>query len=66
MAIVRLEGLGKSKNPMTSWGIKPAFFWLIAQCLNQLHYRVPQFKMQANVKVNGKFVLALMYHAMVT
>jgi hypothetical protein len=29
-AIVRLEGLGKLKNPMTSSGIKPATSWLVA------------------------------------
>jgi hypothetical protein len=29
-AIVRLEGLGQLKNPMTSSGIKPATFWLVA------------------------------------
>jgi hypothetical protein len=29
-AIVRLEGLGKLKNPMTSWGFEPATFRLVA------------------------------------
>jgi hypothetical protein len=29
-AIVRLEGLGHLKNPVTSMGIKPATFWLVA------------------------------------
>jgi hypothetical protein len=28
--IVRLEGLGKVKNPMTSSGIEPTTFWLVA------------------------------------
>jgi hypothetical protein len=41
-AIVQLEGLGQLKNPMTSLGIKPMTFWLVAQCLNQLLYDVPQ------------------------
>jgi hypothetical protein len=36
-AIVRLEGLGQLKNPMTS-GFEPATFRLVAQCLNQLRY----------------------------
>jgi hypothetical protein len=29
-AIVWLEGLGQLKNPMTSLGIEPATFWLVA------------------------------------
>jgi hypothetical protein len=38
---VRLEGLAKLKNPVTSSGIEPATFRLVAQCLNLLRYRVP-------------------------
>jgi hypothetical protein len=38
--VVGLEGLGQLKNPMTSSGIEPATFWLVTQCLNQVHYRV--------------------------
>jgi hypothetical protein len=41
MTIVGLERLGKLKNPMPSSGIEPATFRLVAQCLNQLCYRVP-------------------------
>jgi hypothetical protein len=41
MAIVRLEGLGKLKNPMASSGLEPATFRLGAWCINQLRYRVP-------------------------
>jgi hypothetical protein len=39
-AIVRLKGLGKLKNPMTSSVIEPASFRLVAQRLDQLRYRV--------------------------
>jgi hypothetical protein len=40
---VLLEGLGQSKNPVTSSGIELANFWLEAQCLNHLRFRVPHF-----------------------
>jgi hypothetical protein len=39
--IMRLQGLGQLRNPITSSGIEPATFRLIAQCLNQLRYRMP-------------------------
>jgi hypothetical protein len=34
---VRLEELGQLKNPMTSSGVEPATFLLVAQCLNQMN-----------------------------
>jgi hypothetical protein len=45
-AIVRLEGLGQFKNPMTSSVIETVTFRLAAQCLNQLRYRVPPSDVQ--------------------
>jgi hypothetical protein len=38
---VPLEGLGRLKIPMTSSGIETAIFRLLALCLNQLRYCVP-------------------------
>jgi hypothetical protein len=40
-AIVKLEGLGQLKNPVTSSVIETTTFRLVAQCLNQLRYLVP-------------------------
>jgi hypothetical protein len=40
--IVWLEELGQLKNQVISLGLEPLTFWLVAYCLNQLHYHVPQ------------------------
>jgi hypothetical protein len=37
---MRLDGLGKLKNPMTS-ETEPATFRFVEESLNQLRYRVP-------------------------
>jgi hypothetical protein len=38
---VQLEEFGKFKNPATSSGIEQWIFRHVAQCLNQLRYRLP-------------------------
>jgi hypothetical protein len=40
--MVLLEGLGELKNPVTSSGIEPATFRLVAEFLIQLRFRVPR------------------------
>jgi hypothetical protein len=48
MAKLRLEGLRQMKNPMTSSAIEPVALRLVAQCLNQIRYRVPPPHKHAN------------------
>jgi hypothetical protein len=52
-AIVQLEGLGQLKNPMTSLGIKPATFKLVAWCLNQLCYHVSRNRLLSQQNLCG-------------
>jgi hypothetical protein len=36
-----LEELGQLKYPVTTLGIEPVPFWLVAYCFNQLCYSIP-------------------------
>jgi hypothetical protein len=45
-ATMRPEGFSHWKIPVTPWGIKPATFRFVGQCLNQLRHRV---SLQTNV-----------------
>jgi hypothetical protein len=40
-SLLRLKGSGKLKNSLTSSSLEPATFRLVAECLNELRYRVP-------------------------
>ena len=55
-AIVGPEALCRWKFTVTPLGIGPATFWLVLQCLNQPHYRVPQYTYNVNFKIIFKTV----------
>lgn len=42
--VVRLEGLGQLRDPITSPVIEPVTFWLVSWCISPLRYRVPPYK----------------------
>jgi hypothetical protein len=50
-AIVRLEGLGQLKNPITS-GNTPATFRFVAQCFNNYTTVCPYVYGEDNIKMN--------------
>jgi hypothetical protein len=56
---VRLEGLGQLKNPMTSLGIEPSTFRLLAQCLNQLRYQTIKEKKFQDVGIKQEYYYRL-------
>jgi hypothetical protein len=54
-AIVRLKWLDTFRNQITSSGIEPATFQLVAYCLNELCYSVPQ-KLYIYTKYNLLYI----------
>jgi hypothetical protein len=51
-AIGRLERFSVLENLITSSGIKPETFRLVAECLNQLRYRVPLFHLYIQLYIH--------------
>jgi trehalose-6-phosphatase len=56
---VQLEELGRLKNPLTSLEIEPTTSQPVAQCLNQLRYRVSHYPGSYMYNVQSKTVLNL-------
>jgi hypothetical protein len=57
---VQLEGLGQSKNPMTSPGIEPETFRLVSQCLDQLRYNYTKIQKVKFILILIEFMSSLL------
>jgi hypothetical protein len=62
-AIVWLNGLSQLKNPITSLGIEPTTFRIVAKRLNQLHYRVPPQSINRTLSKSGLLHNHLIAHS---